>query len=138
MRRLAAALLFALLGSAAHAQVPPYVYAYTVGTAQLQVLPNNAARKRIILINPNATALIAVCPSGNTRSLPSVPVVAKIGGPGCSTIIPYGEVVVDAGNASGPEMDMRAPWIVTRRAARPRWANVPAKDFLRAMAEAST
>jgi hypothetical protein len=77
----------------------------------VQVLRNNPTRKRIILINPNATALVAVCPSGNTRSAPSVPVVAKINGPGCSTIIPYGQVVVDAGNASGPELDMRAAWL---------------------------
>jgi hypothetical protein len=112
MNRLAIALLFALLASAASAQpLPPYVYAITLGTAQQQVLANNPARKRIIIANPNATALVAVCPAGPTRSSPSVPVVAKIGGPGCQTILSYGEVVVDAGNASGPEMDMRAAWV---------------------------
>jgi hypothetical protein len=107
------AMLSALLGGTADAQqiLPPYVYAYTIGTTQMQALPANAARKRAIFINPNATALIAVCPSSLTRSTPSVPTAAKIGGPGCSTILPYGELVIDAGLMPGPTVAMNAPWV---------------------------
>jgi hypothetical protein len=107
------AMLFALLASGAAAQqiLPPYVYAYTIGTTQMQVLPANNARKRAIFINPNATALVAVCPSSLTRSVPSVPVVAKVNGAGCATLLPYSELVMDAGLEPGPVMTMSSPWI---------------------------
>jgi hypothetical protein len=81
MMRLAAALLLSLFASAVHAQEPPYVYMATLGPSSMQVLPNNPARKRVVFINPNESASIAVCPAGPTRSAPSVPVVAAINGP---------------------------------------------------------
>jgi hypothetical protein len=88
MRQIALAfvLLFGL-ATGAVAQVPPYVYPVTLGTASTQVLPVNPSRKRVIFVNPNATALIAVCPLGPTRNT-NVIVTAVINGAGCRTILP--------------------------------------------------
>jgi hypothetical protein len=111
MKRLALAVLGLVTVAPAAAQVPPYVYAYTLGTASVSVLPANPLRRRLMLINPNATAMVAVCPAGPTRSLPSNPVVAKIGGAGCDIVLPYGMKVVDGSMSPGPVLDMRAAWV---------------------------
>jgi hypothetical protein len=110
MRKLLALAL--LLAAPAAAQEPPYVYAVTVGTAAVQVLPMNTARKRLIFFNPNATAVVAVCPAGPTRSAPSAPLApASVNAPGCMTLLPYAEFTVDAGLSPGPVMNMDTPWL---------------------------
>jgi flavoprotein len=101
---LAAALIIGLATRAA-AQVPPYVYPVTLGTSSVQILPVNPARKRVIFVNPNATALVAVCPSGPSRNT-NVAVVAAINGAGCRTILPYDAFTVDGSGASGPQLYM--------------------------------
>jgi flavoprotein len=106
MRKLLVALLLLLAGAgAAFAQVPPYVYPVTLGTSSVQILPINPARKRVIFVNPNATALVAVCPSGPSRNT-NVAVVAAINGAGCRTILPYDAFTVDGSGASGPQLYM--------------------------------
>ena len=106
---LAAALIIGLATGAA-AQVPPYVYPVTLGTTSIQVLPINPARKRIIFVNPNATALVAVCPSGPSRNT-NVIVTAIINGAGCRTILPYDAFTVDGSGASGPQLYMPSAWV---------------------------
>lgn len=106
---LALALLFGLANGVA-AQVPPYVYAITVGTGSVQVLASNTLRKRLIFINPNATALVAVCPLGPTRSAGAT-VTAAINGAGCVTILPYGSFTVDGGSTPGPQLSMPSAWL---------------------------
>jgi hypothetical protein len=111
MRHLIAVLLILAGAIPALAQQPPYVYGPTIGTASVQILPANNARKRLIFINPNATALVAVCPSGPTRVSGGTTVVAAINGAGCTTILPYGSFVVDAAEASGPQLFMPSAWV---------------------------
>jgi hypothetical protein len=109
---LAAALIaYALAAPAVAQQVPPYVYAVTLGTTSIQVLPINPARKRVIFVNPNATALIAVCPVGPARVTGGVAVVAAINGAGCRTILPYDAFTVDGSGASGPQLYMPSAWV---------------------------
>ena len=62
MKRILFALTVLLIPAAALAQTPPYAYPITVGTSQVQILGPDAARRRLVFSNPNATALIAVCP----------------------------------------------------------------------------
>jgi flavoprotein len=106
---LAFALVIGLANGAA-AQVPPYVYPVTLGTTSVQVLPVNPARKRVIFVNPNATALVAVCPSGPSRNT-NVIVTAIINGAGCKTILPFDAFVVDGSGASGPQLYMPSAWV---------------------------
>jgi flavoprotein len=107
---LAAALIIGLATGAA-AQVPPYVYPVTLGTSSIQVLPVNPARKRVIFVNPNATALVAVCPLGPARNT-NVAVVAAINGAGCRTILPYDAFTVDGSSGgSGPPLYMPSAWV---------------------------
>lgn len=98
------------------AQVPPYVYPSTLGTASVQVLPVNPSRRRLVFVNPNATALVAVCPLGPTRNT-SVIVTAIINGAGCVTILPYGSFTVDGGSAAGPQLSMPSAWVGIANAA---------------------
>jgi hypothetical protein len=110
MRKLVALLLLLAGATSAFAQVPPYVYAVTLGTTSTQVLPVNPARKRVIFVNPNATALVAVCPSGPSRNT-NVIVTAVINGAGCRTILPYDAFTVDGSGASGPQLYMPSAWV---------------------------
>jgi hypothetical protein len=110
VRKLLASLLLLAGATSAFAQVPPYVYAVTLGTTSTQVLPVNPARKRVIFVNPNATALVAVCPSGPSRNT-NVIVTAIINGAGCRTILPYDAFVVDGSGASGPQLYMPSAWV---------------------------
>jgi hypothetical protein len=105
---LAAVLLF--VSDVALAQVPPYVYGPTIGTASVQILPVNPLRKRTIFFNPNATALVAVCPSGPTRVSGGVAVVAAINGAGCITLLPQANMTIDGG--AGPsQLYMPSAWV---------------------------
>lgn len=109
MKKLLASLLFFI--TPALAQVPPYVYPVTLGTSSVQVLPANPARKRVIFVNPNATALVAVCPLGPTRNT-SVIVVAVINGAGCVTILPYSSFTVDGSSGgAGPPLSFPSAWV---------------------------
>jgi hypothetical protein len=110
MRKLIALLLLLAAGTPAFPQVPPYVYPVTLGTSSFQILPLNPARKRVIFVNPNATALVAVCPFGPARNT-NVAVVAIINGAGCRTILPYEAFVVDGSGASGPQLYMPSAWV---------------------------
>jgi hypothetical protein len=118
MMKFVAALLFLSLASAAHAQqVPPFTYPQTLGTSSVTVLPANPARKKVIFHNPNATALIAVCPVGPTR-MPSSPpgpagalIVAATNGAGCSTLLPYQTIEVSGSTPSGPQQSMGSAWV---------------------------
>jgi hypothetical protein len=110
VRKLIALLLLLAGAMSAFAQVPPYVYAVTLGTISIQVLPVNPSRKRVIFVNPNATALVAVCPLGPARNT-NVAVVAAINGAGCRTILPYDAFTVDGSGASGPQLYMPSAWI---------------------------
>src|ERR1700733_6571192 len=109
-KRIALLLLLAGAATGAVAQVPPYVYPVTLGTTSIQVLPINPARKRVIFVNPNATALVAVCPLGPARNT-NVAVVAAINGAGCRTIMPYDAFTVDGSGASGPQLYMPSAWV---------------------------
>jgi hypothetical protein len=114
MKRLAVALAVLCLASAAHAQqVPPYTYPQTLGTSSVQVLPANPARKKVSFHNPNATALVAVCPVGPTRAVGGSPslIVAAINGAGCSTLLPYMTIEVSGSTASGPQQSMGSAWV---------------------------
>jgi hypothetical protein len=114
MKKLAAALLSAFLASASHAQqVPPFTYPQTLGTSSVTVLPVNPARKKVIFHNPNATALIAVCPVGPTRTVGGsiALIVAAINGAGCVTLLPYDRVEVSGSTASGPQQAMGSAWV---------------------------
>jgi hypothetical protein len=112
MRKIALAFALLLgLATGAAAQVPPYVYAITLGTVSTQILPADPLRKRLIFANPNATALVAVCPAGPTRVTGGVAVVAVINGAGCVTILPYDAFTVDAGEPGGPTLYMPSAWI---------------------------
>jgi flavoprotein len=110
MRNLLAALLLLAGATSAFPQVPPYVYPVTLGTSSIQVLPVNPLRKRVIFVNPNATALVAVCPSGPSRNT-NVIVTAVINGAGCRTILPYDAFTVDGSGASGPQLYMPSAWV---------------------------
>jgi hypothetical protein len=118
VKRIVAALFFFCLSASAFAQqVPPYVYPVTLGTSSVSILPANTARKKVIFHNPNATALIAVCPVGPTR-MPSSPpgpagalIVAAINGAGCSTLLPYQTIEVSGSTPSGPQQSMGSAWV---------------------------
>jgi flavoprotein len=111
MKRLAAALFFFCLSASALAQqVPPYVYPVTLGTSQASILPANTARKKLIFTNPNATAFVAVCPAGPSRSNGAA-ITAAINGPGCTTLLPYQSIEISGSTASGPQQSMPSAWI---------------------------
>jgi hypothetical protein len=110
MKRFAAALLLLCLAGPTFGQIPPFVYPIVLGTAQVTILPANTARKKLIFHNPNATALVAVCPVGPSRSNGAV-ITAAINGAGCTTILPYDRVEVSGSTASGPQQQMPSAWI---------------------------
>ena len=111
MRKLLASLLLLAGVAGTHAQVPPYVYPVTLGTSSIQVLPVNPLRKRVIFVNPNATALVAVCPLGPARNT-NVAVVAIINGAGCVTVLPYSSFTLDNGEGSGaPPLSIPSAWV---------------------------
>jgi hypothetical protein len=114
MKRLAAALFFFCLSASAFArQIPPFTYPQTIGTASVPILAVNPARKKLIFNNPNATALVAVCPVGPTRAVggSSAPIVAAINGAGCITLLPYQTQEISGSTASGPQQAMGSAWV---------------------------
>jgi flavoprotein len=112
MRKLVALPLLLAGAMSAFAQVPPYVYPVTLGTSSVQILPVNPERKRLFFHNPNATALVAVCPVGPARVTGGVAVVAAINGAGCRTILPLDAFTVDGSSGgSGPPLYMPSAWL---------------------------
>lgn len=95
MSRIAALLLFMILPGAAFAQSPamPYTYPITVGTSSAQIIGTNTARKRIEFYNPNATALVAVCPT--ISRVASSAITCTVNGAGSITLLPYQSYRVD-------------------------------------------
>jgi flavoprotein len=110
MKRLIAAAILFILAGPAFAQIPPFVYPIVLGTSQVTILPANIARKKIIFHNPNATALVAVCPTGPSRSNGAA-ITAAINGAGCTTILPYDRMEISGSTASGPQQQMPSAWI---------------------------
>ena len=89
MIRIAVFLISLLTAGAACAQSPglPYTYPFTVGTGSVQVLAANPQRKRVEFVNPNPTALIAVCPSISRAT--SAAITCTVNGAGSITLLPY-------------------------------------------------
>jgi hypothetical protein len=105
MKRLLVALALLLIPAAALAQTPPYAYPITVGTAQVQVLGADNARRRLVFSNPNATAIVAVCPT--LSRVNSAPIVCAVNGAGSVTILPYASFTVDGVGQNGA---LPSPW----------------------------
>jgi hypothetical protein len=91
-------LLLTIIGSAI-AQTPPYLHGATVGTSPIQVASNNQLRRKIVLINPNATAIIAFCPAGPNRDT-GLPVTCAVNGAGSITLQPGTGFVLLASNGA--------------------------------------
>ena len=105
MKQILVALALLLIPGAALAQTPPYDYPITVGTAQVQVLAADAARRRLVFANPNATAIVAVCPS--LSRVNSAPIVCAVNGAGSVTLLPYSQFTVDGVGQNGA---LPSPW----------------------------
>jgi hypothetical protein len=84
-------ILSLLLPAVALAQTPPYAYPITVGTSSVQVLSADLARKRAVFFNPNATALVTVCPT----------LTCAVGGVGSLTLLPYTSFPIDGYGQNG-------------------------------------
>jgi hypothetical protein len=94
---------------------PPFDYPTVLGTTPVQVLPIDPARRRIIFVNPSATATIAFCPSQITR--PGVTFSCAVNGAGSITLVPLGSFVLDGGTVQGPPLAMGAAWFGVASAA---------------------
>lgn len=108
LKYLAAALLLICMAGSAQAQVPPYVYPITLGTSPVAILSADPLRKKLIFHNPNATAMVAVCPAGPARN--NVTLTPAVNGAGCITILPYDRVEISGSTASGPQQNMQSAW----------------------------
>jgi hypothetical protein len=110
MKRIAAALFFFCLSVSAFAQQQaPFIYPVTLGTSQVTILPANNNRKKVLFQNPNATALVAICPAGPSRSSGAA-ITAAINGPGCQTLLPYQKQEIVGGNPPAYDQ-MPSAWI---------------------------
>lgn len=102
---LALVLLIASL-TLAQAQSMPFVWPRTVGTSSASVLPANNARKRVMFVNPNATAIVAVCPT--ISRVNSAAIVCTVNGAGSITILPYASIQLD--NVGSPTGTLPSAW----------------------------
>lgn len=104
MIRLRFVLASLLLCSAAAAQSPgmPFTFPATVGTSSAQVIAANPARKRIKFTNPNATALVAICPTISRTATPTI--TCTVNGAGSVTLLPYQSETFD-GVGGNPRVD---------------------------------
>lgn len=105
----AAAAMFAAASS--FAQVSPYVHGATVGTSVITAAPTNLLRKKIVLYNPNATALVAFCPSGPNRDTGAT-VTCAVNGAGSITLQPYTGLVLQGALPNGQPLAMSSAWNV--------------------------
>ena len=99
MERILVALALLLAPSIAFAQTPPYAYPITVGTSPVHILGPDNARRRLVFVNPNATATVAVCPA--VSRINSAPITCAVNGPGSITIMPYASFTVDGVGQNG-------------------------------------
>jgi hypothetical protein len=97
---------------AAHAQSqslgPPWDYPPTLTATPQMVLPANPVRRRILFVNPSATASIAFCPSQITRG--GVAFACAVNGAGSITLLPLASFMLDGGTPQGPPLAMGAAW----------------------------
>ena len=105
----------ALAPSLAFAQNAPYVHGSAVGTSPVQALPNNPARRKIFLYNPNATAALAFCPAGPNRDTGAA-VACVVNGAGSITLQPYFGLVLEGSLPSGQPLYMSSSWNVVSSA----------------------
>jgi hypothetical protein len=96
---------FMLAATPALAQTPPYDYPITLSTAQVKVLGPNPTRKRLVFVNPNATATVAVCPA--VSRVNSAAITCAVNGAGSITILPYASFTVDGVGQNG---GLPSPW----------------------------
>lgn len=103
-RTIIALAALSLSAGAAFAQTPalPYTYPVTVGTSSAQAMPVNPSRKRIEFVNPNATALVAICPTISRTATPTI--TCTVNGPGSVTLLPYQSYRVD-GVGGNPQVN---------------------------------
>jgi hypothetical protein len=99
MKTLLALVFLAAAPTLAAAQSAPFVYPRTVGTSSSQVAPANPSRKRIMFTNPNATAIIAVCPAVSRVSGGNVS--CTVNGAGSITVLPSGSIQIDGTGQNG-------------------------------------
>ena len=99
MKRILVAIALLLASSIAFAQTPPYVYPITVGTSSVQILGPDNARRRLVFSNPNATAIVAVCPT--LSRVNSAAITCAVNGAGSVTILPYASFTVDGVGQNG-------------------------------------
>jgi|SRR6516165_9999804 hypothetical protein len=104
--------VFALMAvaSAAWSQSPPFVHAATVGVTPIQAAPANPLRKKIVLFNPNATAVLAFCPAGPNRDT-GLPVTCAVNGAGSITLQPNSGLVLQGSNGY-ERLSMSSAWNV--------------------------
>lgn len=110
----AAALIAAALScgpAAAQSPAPPYVHGGTVSTSPIQAAPASPVRRKIVLYNPNATALIAFCPAGPNRDT-GVAFTCAVNGAGSITLQPYTGLVLQGALPNGVPLTMSAAWNV--------------------------
>ena len=89
MKRILIALALLFLPASAFAQQQPYGYPITVGTSSEPILAANGARKALVFANPNAVALVTVCPA----------LTCSAGGG--ITLLPYTSVPIDGYGQNG-------------------------------------
>lgn len=101
MKRLLLAAIALLAVPAAWALSPaiPYGYPITIGTTAAQVLGADTIRKRVIFINPNTTALVAVCPA--VSRVDSTAITCTVNGAGSITLLPYQSITIDGAGQNG-------------------------------------
>jgi hypothetical protein len=99
MKRILVALALLLAPSVAFAQTPPYAYPITAGTSPVQILGPDAARRRLVFSNPNASAIVAVCPL--LSRINSAAITCAVNGAGSITILPYASFTVDGVGQNG-------------------------------------
>lgn len=100
MKTLLALVFLTFLGpSLAAAQSMPYVFPRTVGTSAISVAPANPTRKRLMFVNPNATAIVAVCPAVSRVS--GANVTCTVNGAGSITILPSASIQLDGTGQNG-------------------------------------
>jgi hypothetical protein len=89
MRKLFAILLLSVLPArgAPAQQGLPYAWPRTIGTSASAVLPFNPTRKQLFFVNPNAVAIIAVCPA--VDRVTGGAIACTLHGPGAIPILPY-------------------------------------------------
>jgi hypothetical protein len=105
MKQILVALALLLIPGAALAQTPPYAYPLTITTSPVQILGPDNARRRLVFANPNATAIVAVCPS--LSRVNSAPITCAINGAGSVTILPYASFTIDGVGQNGA---LPSPW----------------------------